>query len=133
MADLTAARQLADAADKAVEGATEWEPINTAPRGGEWFIARTTHGQTRVVHYDDEYDRFPISHDGVCWNTEPIEWTALAPVLSIATDAASRQLVPDMAATIRALADEVERLRAIMAVADQTIWAMDALQEQPHD
>ena len=38
-----------------------------------------------------------------------------------------------VAATIRALADEVEWLRAIMAVADQTIWAMDALQEQPHD
>lgn len=108
MTDLTAARQLADAADKAAE----WEPINTAPRGGEWFIARTVHGQTRVVHYADEYDRFPVSHDGVCWNTEPIEWTALAPVLSIATDAASRQLVPDLAATIRALADEVERLRA---------------------
>ena len=60
----------------------KWAEIETAPRGGEWFIARTEHGTTRVVHFADEYDRFPVSHDGVVWSTAPIEWTPLRPVLA---------------------------------------------------
>jgi len=55
-----------------------WKPIETAPRGGEWFMARSEHGQTRAVHYADEYDRFPISHDGVVWSTAPVEWMPLS-------------------------------------------------------
>mgnify|MGYP001767124213 CR=1 FL=1 len=66
----------------AVHVAVKWEYIQTAPRCGEWFIARTAHGTTRVVHYADEYDRFPISHDNAIWETSPIEWTPLNAVLS---------------------------------------------------
>ena len=62
-----------------------WEPIDTAPRGGDWFIARTKKGTARVVHYADEYDRFPISHDSEIWETPPIEWVSLSRVLSAIT------------------------------------------------
>ena len=81
---------LPDAALPARGVGVQWQNINTAPRGGEWFIARTEHGTTRVVHFADEYDRFPISHDGVVWPTAPTEWMPLKPILAALapTDAA---------------------------------------------
>lgn len=55
-------------------GEEEWKPIETAPRDGTWFIARTEHNQVRRVRFADKYDRFPISEPGKIWNTAPIEW-----------------------------------------------------------
>lgn len=125
--DLTAARALADAADKAADGATEgpWYPQDfTSPEVNDDPIARDVHVSCTWP------DHISVaSMGGGFHGFEDLEQARL----DARFIAASRQLVPDMAATIRALADEVERLRAIMAVADQTIWAMDALQEQPYD
>ena len=59
--------------------ANGWRPIETAPRDGTWFRARTEHGTERVVHFADEADRYPISHDGEAWSTAPVEWTPVAP------------------------------------------------------
>lgn len=127
MADLTAARHLADAADKAAEGATEgpWYPQDfTSPEVNDDPIARDVHVSCTWP------DHISVaSMGGGFHGIEDLEQARL----DARFIAASRKFVPDMAATIRALADEVEWLRAIMAVADQTIWAMDALQEQPHD
>lgn len=102
--DLTAARALAAAADKAAEGATEgpwkWETVRTScgvcHKIGPW-PHKWRHGQeTSACIYDD----YPSPAEGTD--------TMLANARFIA---ASRQLVPDMAATIRALCAEVERLR----------------------
>lgn len=65
---------------------SRWKPITSAPRDGTWFIARTAYGTKRVVHYADEDDNYPVSHDGVCWSTEPVEWTPLAAVLEEMSD-----------------------------------------------
>ena len=108
MIDLTAARNMADAADKTAQGATEgpwkWETVRTScgvcHKIGPW-PHKWRHGQeTSACIYDD----YPSPAEGTD--------TMLANASFIA---ASRQLVPDMAATIRSLADEVERLRDFIA------------------
>jgi hypothetical protein len=53
----------------------DWKPIETAPRDGTWFRARTEYGTERVVRFGDEYDNYPISDDGAVWSTAPVEWT----------------------------------------------------------
>lgn len=65
----------------------DWKPIETAPRDRTWFLARTAEGAVRYVHFDDSYDRYPISHNGECWSTPPIEWCAVS--------------VPDLTAELR--------------------------------
>jgi hypothetical protein len=57
-----------------------WKPMNTAPRDGTWFVARTSFGYTRLVYFSDHFDRFPISDCGEVWSTAPVEWAALADV-----------------------------------------------------
>ena len=58
-------------------GEPKWQPIETAPRDGTWFEARTKHNQVRRVRFADKYDRFPISEPGEIWNIAPIEWREL--------------------------------------------------------
>lgn len=52
-----------------------WHSIETAPRDGAWFRARTEYGTERFVHFDKPDDRYPISSDGAVWSTSPVEWT----------------------------------------------------------
>jgi hypothetical protein len=68
----------------------EWKPIETAPRNGEWFEARTEHGTVRTVHFADAYDRYPISGDGEVWSTAPTEWMPLTPNLAPGDDLVER-------------------------------------------
>ena len=66
-----------------------WQPIETAPRDGSWFYAKAVFedypydtSKTRVVHFDDAYDRFPI-HDGMSpWPRPPTHWKPLNVALS---------------------------------------------------
>lgn len=54
-----------------------WKPIETAPRDGTWFRAKTSEGVERVVHFEDYWDRFPIFSGMAPWPTEPIYWCEL--------------------------------------------------------
>lgn len=54
-----------------------WKPIETAPRDGTWFRAKTSEGVERVVHFEDYWDRFPIFSGMAPWLTEPIYWCEL--------------------------------------------------------
>jgi len=56
-----------------------WQPIETAPRDGTWFIARTAFGYERKVHYADKSDRFPIDHSEEAWSTCPVQWKIASP------------------------------------------------------
>jgi hypothetical protein len=57
-----------------------WKPMDTAPRDGTWFVARTSFGYTRLVYFSDHFDRFPISDCSEVWSTAPVEWASLADV-----------------------------------------------------
>jgi hypothetical protein len=52
----------------------KWQDIETAPRDGTWFVARTAKGYERKVHFSDAQDRFPIGHSDEAWVTRPVEW-----------------------------------------------------------
>ena len=75
---------------KKVDSHSRWKPIYSAPRNGDWFFAKTAFGVKRLVHYADSSDRYPISHDGVCWSTEPIEWMDLPSAAEVITDLKSK-------------------------------------------
>lgn len=100
IADILAARALADAADKAAEGATEgpWYPQDfTSPEVNDDPIARDVHVSCTWP------DHISVaSMGGGFHGIEDLEQARL----DARFIAASRQLVPAMAATIRALADE---------------------------
>ena len=70
----------------------DWKPIETAPHDRTWFLARTAWGAMRFVHFADDCDRYPISHDGECWPTPPIEWCAVN--------------IPDLVAALRRVTAE---------------------------
>ena len=55
-----------------------WKPIQTAPRDGSWFVACAVSPEfsvAKVVHFDDEHDRFPITglRDDA-WERAPTHW-----------------------------------------------------------
>ena len=111
-----------------------WKPIHTAPRNGDWFIARTKNGTTRVVHFADKFDRLPISHDDVVWSTAPIEWTESEPVLATLDDqpnVSSDKLVEAAEYALQALidaADEIAELRLTLSKTDNELpWINDAI------
>lgn len=54
-----------------------WMDIETAPRNGDWFVARTEGGDERKVHFADKHDRLPIDHSEWVWVTMPVEWKPL--------------------------------------------------------
>lgn len=52
-----------------------WQPMSTAPRDGTIFFAANNR-EFRFVRFDDEYDRYPISHDRVVWSEAPTRWVS---------------------------------------------------------
>lgn len=76
--EANAQADLAEAARAAQIEAAAWQPIETAPRDGSWFVARTKFGTIRVVHYADCADRYPIAHDDKAWSTAPTEWMPIS-------------------------------------------------------
>lgn len=54
-----------------------WQPIETAPRDGTWFLAGTAGAEwqrPRVVRFYDDYDRFPMHEDMRPWSVAPTHW-----------------------------------------------------------
>lgn len=94
-----------------------WQPIETAPRDGSWFVARTKFGTIRVVHYADCADRYPIAHDDKAWSTAPTEWMPISfraqPHDRTALD---RMLAEAREQALRDAADEMEDERAKQAI-----------------
>jgi hypothetical protein len=63
---------------EALRGA--WQPIETAPRDGSWFLACSNTpgwGATRVVRFHYPDDRLPIHGEGVMWPSAPTHWRPL--------------------------------------------------------
>lgn len=87
---------------------SDWRPMETAPRDGTWFIARTASGYERTVHYADSADRLPIDHSGEVWSTVPVQWKALTPPAD--ASAALDRLI-------------VERVREAVTVSAQELFA----------
>ena len=59
---------------------SEWQPIETAPRDGAWFIAVATAkgwGATRIVCYRYPDDRLPTHGEGNVWPSAPTHWMPL--------------------------------------------------------
>ncbi len=58
-----------------------WKPIQTAPRDGSWFVACAVSPEfsvAKVVHFDDEHDRFPITGlRDEAWARAPTHWMPL--------------------------------------------------------
>ena len=58
-----------------------WKPIQTAPRDGSWFVACAVSPEfsvAKVVHFDDEHDRFPITRlQNEAWARAPTHWMPL--------------------------------------------------------
>lgn len=69
----------------------EWMPIETAPRDGTWFRAKTMGSpgfeQIRLVHFADKYDRLPINGEDVMWTRLPTHWQPLSASAIIGTAA----------------------------------------------
>lgn len=60
--------------------AAGWQPIETAPRDGTWFLACIKDAgpyKPRLVHFADAYDRFPINDEDACWSRAPTHWMPL--------------------------------------------------------
>jgi Protein of unknown function (DUF551) len=58
----------------------EWQPIETAPKDGTWFIAAASNAdwmKPRIVRFYDEYDRFPMHDDMRPWSVAPTHWMPL--------------------------------------------------------
>ncbi len=107
----------AEAALAAQNEADAWHSIETAPRDGTWFIARTRLGTTRVVHYADRSDRYPIAHDDKAWPTAPMEWMPIS-IRNQPHDrtALDRMLAEAREQALRDAADEMEDERAKQAI-----------------
>ena len=76
-------------ADIARREAGAWQPIETAPRDGTWFVAACDDTKwnvlPRIVRFKDKYDRYPISDPGVVWTIAPTHWMPLpAPPAALA-------------------------------------------------
>lgn len=58
-----------------------WRHIQTAPRDGSWFVACAVSPEfsvAKVVHFDDEHDRFPITGlRDEAWARAPTYWMPL--------------------------------------------------------
>jgi hypothetical protein len=58
----------------------KWQPIETAPMDGTWFLAYCELSDIpRVVRWADKYDRLPIGESTVCWTSRPTHWMPLPP------------------------------------------------------
>lgn len=54
---------------------TDWQPIETAPKDGTWFLACCRDGIVpRLVRWADRYDRLPIGNDHAVWSSLPTHW-----------------------------------------------------------
>lgn len=58
----------------------EWQPIETAPKDGEWFLAVSKWGRIRMVRWADYGgDKYPINDEEKMWDTQPTHWMSLPP------------------------------------------------------
>ena len=65
-----------------------WQPIETAPKDGTWFLAKCDLSSTpRVVRWADKYDRLPTGKVSETWASLPTHWMSLPQPLKKGGDA----------------------------------------------